>query len=71
MITEDTENREILTRLQCADLLGISLMCLYSWTRAGKLTAYKIGDRHVFYLYSEVLAAMKKYNYQTEGDEHN
>jgi len=62
-MNESTDTPEILTRLQVSKLLKISLMTLFTWTRDGFLTAYRIGDRHVFYRYSEIMESLKKINY--------
>jgi predicted site-specific integrase-resolvase len=51
---EETIQKEILTRNETAELLGINLSTLWSYTKAGKLTSYGLGNK-VFYKYSEIL----------------
>lgn len=54
-------NNEILNRKQTADLLGISLSTLWSWTKRKVLNSYGAGKR-VYYIKSEVLSALKQLN---------
>ncbi len=58
-----TQSHKILTRVETAKMLNISVMTLYTWTRTGLLTAYKIGKRHVYYKYDEILAALTRFDY--------
>jgi len=50
---------EFITRKETAELLGISLPTLWTWTRNGKVPAYKIGSR-VRFKKSEVLNSLNK-----------
>lgn len=57
-----TENKqpetELISRQNVADIFGITLPTVHSWTNAGILTAYKIGNKTRFKK-SEVLQACK------------
>jgi len=54
---------ELLTREETARMLRISLMTLYNWTRSGRLVAYKIGPRQVYYKLEEVMEALHRFTY--------
>ena len=65
-ILEDTnkssdEGEVILTREQTAEMLSISLVSLWKFTKEGIIPAYRIGTR-VRYKKSEILLALKKMN---------
>jgi predicted site-specific integrase-resolvase len=51
---DNKQHKEILTRKETAELLNINLSTLWSWSKAGKLTSYGLGNK-VFYKYSEIL----------------
>lgn len=54
-----TENQnDLITRKETANLLGISLPTLHTWSKQGKLKAYHINTR-VRYKRGEVLQALK------------
>lgn len=36
---------EYITRLEVADIFGVSTVTIDSWTKKGRLTAYRIGNR--------------------------
>lgn len=55
---EPVNNPEFITRLQVAELFGISLPTVHAWTNAGILTAYKIANKTRFKK-AEVLTACK------------
>jgi len=59
----ETQNqeKEILTRKEVADLLGISYPCMYDWIDNGYLKPYKMGNR-TYFKYSEVMDALFKSN---------
>ncbi|MCA0362536.1 MAG: helix-turn-helix domain-containing protein [Bacteroidetes bacterium] len=46
--------KDLLTRKETAELLGINLSTLWSYTKTGKLKAYGLGNK-VFYRYSEIM----------------
>lgn len=46
--------KEILSRLETAELLGIHPTTLWAWTKAGKISSWGIGHK-VFYRYSDIL----------------
>ena len=49
-----SNGKDLLTRKETAELLGINLSTLWSYTKTGKLKAYGLGNK-VFYRYSEIL----------------
>jgi len=53
---------EILLRKEAAAYLKCDLSTLWEWTKAGKLTAYGIGSRRVYYLRSEIPAILIRKN---------
>ena len=55
------EQDEILSREQTAELLKISLVTLWDWTKKDIIPAYRIGNK-VRYKKSEVLASLKPKN---------
>ena len=52
---------DLLKRKEAADLLGISLASLNTWTKAGLIKAYKISTR-VYYNRSDIDEALKRMN---------
>ncbi len=54
-----TNEAELITRQEAAEILGISLPTLNDWTKTGLLPAYRIGTR-VRYKRDEVLASVKQ-----------
>lgn len=60
-ISQQTEQDEILSREQTAELLKISLVTLWKWTNNDIIPAYRIGKK-VRYKKSEVLASLKPKN---------
>lgn len=52
---------DLLKRKEAADLLGISLVSLNTWTKAGLIKAYKISTR-VYYNRSDIDEALKRMN---------
>lgn len=50
-------NNDLITRRETAQLLGVTLPTLHTWSKSGKLKAYHIGTR-VRYKKSEVLKAL-------------
>jgi excisionase family DNA binding protein len=55
---EQTNNPEFITRVQVAELFGVSLPTVHAWINAGILTAYKIANKTRFKK-EEVLTACK------------
>lgn len=55
------DDDRLLTRQETANLLSISLVSLWDWTRKDLIPAYRIGNK-VRYKKSEVLAALQKMN---------
>lgn len=51
----------LLTREECAEMLSISLVTLWKYTRDNLVPAYRIGTK-VRYKKSEILQALKKMN---------
>jgi excisionase family DNA binding protein len=52
---------ELLTKQETANILKVSLVTLWDWTKKGVLPAYRIGYK-VRYKKSEVLESLKKTN---------
>lgn len=52
---------DLLKRKEAADILGISLVTLDTWTKAGLIKAYKISTR-VYYNRSDIDEALRKIN---------
>jgi len=50
---------ELITRQETAQILGITLVTLNSWSKLGKIPSYRIGTR-VRYKKSEVLESLNK-----------
>jgi excisionase family DNA binding protein len=55
----ETQNqeKEILTRKEVKELLGISYPCMYDWIDSGCLKPYKMGNR-TYFKHSEVMEAL-------------
>jgi excisionase family DNA binding protein len=58
----------LLSRQETANLLSVSLVTLWDWTRKDVLPAYRIGYK-VRYKKSEVIQALKKMNKFNKDDE--
>ena len=58
---QNPDNNKLLTRQETAELLSVSLVTLWDWTKKDILTAYRIGNK-VRYKKSEVLLALQKMN---------
>ncbi|GGD85905.1 helix-turn-helix domain-containing protein [Planktosalinus lacus] len=58
------EPDDLLTRNETAELLKISLVCLWDWTRKGVLHPLKIGNR-TYYSRNEILGRL----HQTDKDQ--
>lgn len=57
----DNNDEIFLTRQETADLLSVSLVTLWDWTRKDILAAYRIGNK-IRYKKSEVLLSLTKRN---------
>ncbi len=55
----EKETTELITRLQTAKILNVSLVTLNSWTQKGIIKGYRIGSR-VRYKKNEVFEALKQ-----------
>ena len=55
------DNDKLLSREETANLLSVSLVTLWDWTKKDIIPAYRIGSK-VRYKKSEVLQALKKMN---------
>jgi len=51
------EQEELLTRDEAAKFLNVSFPTLHSWTSAGKIASYGLGNK-VFYKKSEIMASL-------------
>lgn len=60
------EQLEYITRNETAQILGVSLVTLNSWTKTGTLQGYRIGSR-VRYKKNEVLTSVQKMQTLTFG----
>lgn len=58
---DKTDPEQLLTRKQTADLLQINLTTLWSYTKAGKLHSYNLGNR-VYYKKSQNLESLIRSN---------
>lgn len=58
---DSTEDDKLLTREETAEMLSISLVTLWKYTKNNVLPAFRIGTK-VRYKKSEVLSALKKMN---------
>jgi excisionase family DNA binding protein len=56
-----SDENQLLTRQQVADLFSVSLVTIWDWTRKDILPAYKIGNK-VRFKKGEVLLALQKSN---------
>lgn len=61
LLNEKKEIDILLTRQETANLLNVSLVTLWDWTRKDVVPAYRIGYK-VRYKKSEVLASLKQIN---------
>lgn len=57
--TPTASEEKLLTRIQTAKLLGVTLPTLYDWTKKGLLTSYRIGNR-IRYKHAEIMEAITK-----------
>lgn len=58
---QNPDKDKLLSRQETADLLSVSLVTLWDWTKKDLIPAFKIGNK-VRYKKSEVLEALQKMN---------
>ena len=56
------QNSNILTRKEAAAYLKIDLSTLWDWAKSGKIKAYGVGTRRVYFLKSELTECLTKKN---------
>ena len=59
--SSDSNEEKLLTREEAADMLSVSLVTLWKWTKNDIVPAFKIG-RKVRYKKQEILASLEKMN---------
>ncbi|XKX05240.1 helix-turn-helix domain-containing protein [Tenacibaculum maritimum] len=59
--SETPKKDKLLTRKQTAEILQISLVTLWSWTKNGTIKAYRIGNK-IRYKESEIIEALQTVN---------
>ena len=64
--TQPKEPEELLTRVEVAKLLKISLPTLHEWTKEGMLQSYGIRNR-VLYKRSEIMSSLRKREFGFRG----
>lgn len=58
---ESTDHREVLTRKETAELLGVSLVTIHDWSRSGIIHPYKLGNR-TYFKRSEIMEVLNQSN---------
>lgn len=56
---KSTLSNELLSRKEVAELLGISLVSVWKFSRRGVLHPYRVGGKKIYFKKSEVLASLK------------
>jgi hypothetical protein len=59
----EPKQKEILTRIETANLFSISLVCLHDWVKKKILKPYKVGNK-TYFKRSEVLGVLSSSNKQ-------
>ena len=59
--TTSTDHREVLTRKETAELLGVSLVTIHDWSRSGIIHPYKLGNR-TYFKRSEIMEVLNQSN---------
>jgi excisionase family DNA binding protein len=59
VVMNENKADDLLSRIQAAELLGISLPTLLDWTKTGKITGYRIASR-VKYKRNEIVNSLSK-----------
>ncbi|MCX6194565.1 MAG: helix-turn-helix domain-containing protein [Cytophagales bacterium] len=62
-IQKDSKQKEILTRIETANLFSISLVCLHDWMKKAILKPYKVGNK-TYFKRSEVMEVLSSSNKQ-------
>ncbi|MFT6945598.1 MAG: hypothetical protein ACJARP_000003 [Vicingaceae bacterium] len=60
-LSKHPQEKEVLTRKDCAELLGVSLVTLHDWNKKGIITPYKLGNR-TFYKRSQIMESLSNSN---------
>ncbi len=60
-----TNPREVLTRKETAELLGVSLVTIHDWSRSGIIHPYKLGNR-TYFKRSEIMEVLNQSNPKTD-----
>ena len=60
-IQNDSNQKEILTRIETAQLFSISLVCLHDWMKKQIIKPYKVGNK-TYFKRSEVLEVLSSSN---------
>ncbi|MHA8108109.1 helix-turn-helix domain-containing protein [Aquirufa sp. A-Brett2-W8] len=61
--TIESKQKEILTRIETANLFSISLVCLHDWVKKAILKPYKVGNK-TYFKRSEVMEVLSSSNKQ-------
>ena len=59
--SNQTNEKEFLTRKETADYFKISLVCLHDWVKKGILKKYRVGNR-AYFKHSELVETMLNSN---------
>jgi hypothetical protein len=57
----ESKQKEILTRIETANLFSISLVCLHDWIKKGIINPYKVGNK-TYFKRSEVMEVLSSSN---------
>ena len=57
----ESKQKEILTRIETANLFSISLVCLHDWIKKGIIKPYKVGNK-TYFKRSEVMEVLSSSN---------
>ncbi len=60
-IQNDSNQKEILTRIETAQLFSISLVCLHDWMKKQIVKPYKVGNK-TYFKRSEILEVLSSSN---------
>lgn len=63
--TPQANLREVLTRKETAELLGVSLVTIHDWSRSGIIHPYKLGNR-TYFKRSEIMEVLNQSNPKTD-----
>lgn len=55
--SETPKSEKLITRMEVAKMLGVTLPTVYDWTKKGIITAYRIGNR-VRYKEAEIMETL-------------